>query len=116
MEGKVKIFLLEKGIEKKDVKVHFSGNKEVDKLINDIEHYPHAYVLACCFIDRQVEAEKAWSIPHHIKKVLGDFSIQTLLSPIRDQYVEIFKKDNLYRFNEKMADVSFSTVNGIHDI
>lgn len=70
MEGKVKTFLSEKGIEKKDIKVHFSGNKEVDELINDIEHYPHAYVLAC-FMNRQVKAEKAWSIPYHIRKGFG---------------------------------------------
>ncbi len=32
-------------------------------LVNDIEHYPHAFVLAC-IADRQTKADIAWSLPH----------------------------------------------------
>lgn len=113
MEGKVKIFLLEKGIEKKDVKVHFSGNKEVDELINDIEHYPHAYVLAC-FMDRQVKAEKAWSIPYEIKEELCDFSMKTLVSTSLQDYTEIFNNRNLHRYNNTMARVFHKAIQRIH--
>lgn len=115
MEKEVKTFLLNKANEKKEIKVHFTEDDRVNGLINDLEHYPHAYVLAC-FMDRQVKAEKAWSIPYYVKEALGDFSMQTLVNTTRKRYIEIFKEKNLHRFNEKMADVFFSGVKRIHDV
>ncbi len=112
MKKETKNFLLEKGIEKKGIKVHFTGDEKVNELINDLEHYPHAYILAC-FMDRQIQAEKAWCIPYRIKEVLGDFSIPTLASVTKSRYEEIFRDKNLHRFNEQMADVFYKAVNKI---
>jgi hypothetical protein len=39
-------------------KIEFSKNLEADELTNDIENYPHVFVLAC-LMDRQMKAEKA---------------------------------------------------------
>ncbi len=46
-------------------------------LVNDLEHYPHAFVLAC-IADRQTQADIAWSLPHAICKAAGDFEFETL--------------------------------------
>jgi len=37
----------------------FTGNKDANDLLNDLTHFPHAYVLAC-LMDRQVKAERAF--------------------------------------------------------
>ena len=35
------------------------NNNDANAFLNDLEKYPHAYVLACC-MDRQTKAERAW--------------------------------------------------------
>ena len=55
----------------------FTGVLEADRLLNDLNRYPHAFVLAC-IMNRQIKAEKAWVIPYRIAQKLGDFTIATL--------------------------------------
>jgi uncharacterized HhH-GPD family protein len=57
--------------------VKFTGDGQADNLLNDLENFPHAYVLACV-MDRQIKAEKAWLIPHFIAEKLGNFEFKTL--------------------------------------
>ena len=45
---------------------HFH-DENANKLLNDLDRYPHAYVLAG-LMDRQIKAERAWIIPYEIKK------------------------------------------------
>ena len=47
-------------------------------LVNDIERYPHAFVLACV-ADRQTKADIAWSLPHLVREAAEGFDIDTLL-------------------------------------
>ena len=47
------------------------------ELVNDLEHYPHAFVLGCV-ADRRVNAEIAWGLPNLIREEAGDFNIETL--------------------------------------
>ena len=54
--------------------VHFVDNEEANSILNDLEKYPHAYVLAC-LMDRQIKAERAWNIPYEIFKEIGSFSM-----------------------------------------
>ncbi len=46
-------------------------------LVNDLEHYPHAFVLGC-IADRRAHADIAWSIPGAIREAAGDFEFETL--------------------------------------
>ena len=48
--------------------VHFVDNEEANAMLNDLEKYPHAYVLAC-LMDRQIKAERAWTIPYEIFRI-----------------------------------------------
>lgn len=57
--------------------IKFTGNKAADELLNDIENYPHAFVLAC-IMDKQIKAELAWIIPYRISKKLGGFEFSIL--------------------------------------
>ncbi len=47
-------------------------------LVNDLERYPHAFVLACV-ADRQAPANIAWDLPHKIRKEARDFEFDTLV-------------------------------------
>ena len=48
-------------------KVKFTGNEEADTLLNDVNQFPHAYVLACVR-ERQIKAERAWLFPFYIQQ------------------------------------------------
>ncbi|MGE4385268.1 MAG: hypothetical protein AB7E39_05340 [Endomicrobiaceae bacterium] len=41
--------------------VHFIDDIPTNKILNDLENYPHMFVLAC-LMDRQIKAERAWAI------------------------------------------------------
>lgn len=55
----------------------FTGKPEADRLLNDLANFPHAFVLGC-IMDRQIKAERAWSIPYHFANQIGDFSFTRL--------------------------------------
>lgn len=92
--------------------VHLVDDKEQNDFLNDIENTPQAYVLAC-LMDRQIKAERAWSIPYRIKEIIGSFEIDELASVSLEEYKNIFNKNTLHRFNDTMAGVFYSAV---HDI
>ena len=92
--------------------VHLVDDDEANKFLNDLINYPHAYVLAC-MMDRQIKAEKAWIIAQLIKEEIGSFEIQVLGEKSLEEYIEIFNRLKLHRFNDIMAKVFF---NGVHHI
>ncbi|MBQ9682766.1 MAG: hypothetical protein IJV35_05800 [Neisseriaceae bacterium] len=96
----------------KENSVHLVNNKDANELLNNLHDYPHAYVLAC-FMDRQIKAEKAWSLPFKVKREVGQFDIETLAKITPDEYKKIFVNKKLHRFNDKMAEVFYETVQKI---
>ena len=93
--------------------VPFTKNAEADILLNDLDNYPHAFVLACV-MDRQIKAERAWLIPYAISERLGTFSIEALgrLSP---EEIKGFmaKPAPLHRFVDTMGGLLWSAVQRI---
>jgi hypothetical protein len=57
--------------------IRFTQHDEADALLNNLDEYPHAFVLAC-IMDRQIKAERAWMIPFHFQEKIGDFSMAAL--------------------------------------
>ena len=92
--------------------IPFVNDIEQDEFLNDIENTPHAFVLAC-LMDRQVKAERAWSIPFRIKEIIGSFKIDDLASVSLEEYKNIFNRNVLHRFNDTMAEVFYSAVQDI---
>ncbi|MDD4495265.1 MAG: iron-sulfur cluster loop [Eubacteriales bacterium] len=89
--------------------IRFVDDKVQNDFVNDIEHVPHAYVLACV-MDRQLKSERAWTIPYRIKEIIGSFDISVLQAVSLDEYKKIFSDNALHRYNEIMADVFYSVV------
>jgi hypothetical protein len=94
-------------------KVKFTGNEDADSLLNNINEFPHAYVLACV-MDRQIKAERAWLIPYCISQEIGGFDFERLLRLDSNFLKEIFKKKSLHRFNDTMAENFYSAIQLIH--
>jgi len=94
-------------------KIKFTKNSEADDLLNNLQEFPHAFILACV-MDRQIKAERAWFIPYRISKEIGGFKFSKLLQLHLDQIKEIFRRNNLHRFNETMAENFYLAINIIH--
>jgi endonuclease III len=90
--------------------IQFTKVAEADALLNDLDTYPHAFVLACV-MDRQVKAEKAWLIPYRISEKLGGFSMETLSQlSVADVNRLMSQPVPLHRFVEKMSSFFYSAV------
>lgn len=92
--------------------VHLVDDPEANAFLNDLEHFPHAYVLACC-MDRQTKAEQAWMIPIKIRDIIGDFSMDRLAAVSEKEYQQYFADNSLHRFNDTMGSVFYKTVQRI---
>jgi len=94
----------------------FTSVPEADVLLNDLEHYPHAFVLACV-MDRQIKTEKAWVIPYRISERLmseqlgNDFSMETL-SKLSEADINrlMSQPEPLHIFVKKMSGIFYSAV------
>ena len=93
-----------KEAEPEKYRVHFSANIEAHNLINNLEEFPHAYVLAC-LMDRQIKAEKAWEIPYKIKTHIGSFTLDQILRKSEEFYSWLFKEHKFHRLNSEMGKI-----------
>lgn len=93
--------------------VHFTQNSQANALLNDIENYPHVFVLACV-MDRQIKTEKAWLIPYLVCQKIGDFSIKKLSTLSREEIYRLMKDpEPLHRFVDMMAKYFYRAVQRI---
>lgn len=92
--------------------VHFTGNNQVDLFLNNLEKYPHAFVLAC-LMDRQIKAERAWKIPFRVSEKIGAKKIDELATLTLNEYVNLFESEKLHRFNKTMAEIFYKAVQKI---
>jgi len=93
--------------------IPFTHDQEADALLNDLERYPHAFVLACV-MDRQVKAEKAWRIPYAFKQRSGSFEFSDLEKLSLTKTKRHFnQKPVLHRFTDEMPKNFFSAVQRI---
>lgn len=95
--------------------VHFVDDEEANSILNDLEKYPHAYVLAC-LMGRQIKAERAWAIPYAIYKELNSFLLEDLSEVGLSELKRIFNANKLHRFNDTMASVFHDAVLQIKNI
>lgn len=94
--------------------VNFTDDPNVNKLLNNLEEYPHAFVLGCV-MDKQVPAHRAWEIPYKISVEYGRFDIDFLAEISVEKYKELFNENKYHRFNDKCAEDFYYAVHKIKD-
>ncbi|MDA2934433.1 iron-sulfur cluster loop [Acidobacteria bacterium AH-259-D05] len=57
--------------------VEFTGDSEANELLNDLQTFPHAFVLGCV-LNRQIKGELDWTVPHRLSQRLGSFEMNHL--------------------------------------
>lgn len=93
--------------------IRFTDHLEADALLNDLVHYPHAFVTAC-IMDRQIKAEKAWLIPYHFQARLGSFEITALQKlSLEDTTSLMCQPYPLHRFPNNMSKDFHSAIHRI---
>jgi endonuclease III len=92
--------------------VQLVDDPEIHAFLNDIEQYPHAYVLGC-LMDCQMKSEKAFAIPWLVKKSVSSFSIDRLAVYSEGYYQDLFISKNLHRFSIDKAKVFHAAVQRI---
>jgi endonuclease III len=93
----------------------FATPAAADELVKDLNGHPHAYVIACV-MDRQVTAEKAWSIPYMMQQRLGSFEFPFLLERSENELeYAMLHPSPLHRFNAVMATSMHAAIHRISD-
>ncbi len=92
-----------------------TGDKTVDEYYNDIDKYPHIYVLGC-LMDKQIKAEKAWLIPFEVCKHFNAFEMSELINVSKHDIEEFFMAKKLHRFNKEMSAVFYEGIQRIHTV
>lgn len=99
---------------KNDGIIEFTKVLEADKLLCDLEKYPHAFLLSCIG-DKQMDSTAAWLIPYKLKELIGDFSIKTLYNMSLKQLQELFATGKLHRYNNQIPIEYYSAIHRIVD-
>jgi len=90
----------------------FTKNPIIDKYLNDLDYYPHFFVLACV-MDRQMKAERAWMIPYFVSQEIGHQDFQSFSKLSLEETNKIFQDNRLHRFNEIMANYLYKAIQRI---
>lgn len=93
--------------------VTFSLNPDADALLNDVENYPHFFVLGCV-MDRQIKAEKAWVIPYRISQSIEGKQFSDFLKLDLATIIRIFNEKHLHRMPNIMAKCFYEAIQKIH--
>lgn len=82
----------------------FSGDKSLDRYLNDIDRFPHLFVLGCV-ADYQVKFEKAWRVPMALAEHAGGKSFQAMCRMPQKKMRAVMKgPPALHRFPVAVAD------------
>lgn len=93
--------------------VDFVPLPEANALLNDLEHHPHAFVLAC-LVDRQDTAERAWMLPYRLGERAGSWELADLAAlPPESIAKHLLEPDALHRYPAKMAPVVYAALKRI---
>jgi endonuclease III len=83
----------------------FAYDSAADRILNDIEHYPQAFVLAC-LCDRQGSAKRAWRVPYELLCRLGTLDVGQLAKLSEADWLHVVRNPtSIHRMPETMAKV-----------
>lgn len=97
MSDEIRNRLLERAEELREEKedgvvagIELSARSDAE-LVNDLENYPHAFVIGC-IMDRQIDAEKAWEIPGRFRERYGSFLMEDLTELSLERTETLFRQ------------------------
>lgn len=90
-----------------------TGSSEADRLMNNIDEFPHLFVLGCV-MDRQINFGRAWIIPYRVGEFAGGFRFTSFKKLSSADLEHFFEKKKLHRFNKVTAQHFFKAINKIH--
>lgn len=98
------------------VPTEFTRDPKANRMLNDLDRYPHAFVLGCV-MDRNIQTERAWLIPYVFSQRPGGLSMKALAKLSRRDVKRIMSRPApLHRFVHDMSDYFYSAVQKIiHD-
>jgi endonuclease-3 len=103
----------EERIHRSTTKLDFeTGSPVAEDLLNDIETYPHMFLLGCV-MDRQITAGRAWALPFKVGEQLGGFDFARFAACDLPKLTGIFKRERLHRFPAGMAECFYKAVGRI---
>lgn len=96
----------------------FTGEAEPDALLQNIDQYPHLFVLGC-IMDRQTSAKRAWIIPYRVSTELLDgpeFSgfLRLNLNQLQKSFGVDRANNRWHRFPDVMARCFYEGIQIIH--
>lgn len=96
--------------------VEFTGVEKYDLLLNDLNEFPHAFVIACV-MDRQIKAEIAWAAPAHLKKRIGTFQFAKL-AQLSQEKVKLYltKPTPLHRYTDNISKCVYNAIQTIDHV
>jgi len=95
-------------------RVKFTGEPEADEFLNNIEEYPHAFVLGCMMDQSgKINAERAWRIPHTIAKSIKGFDFRRFQSLDATAVNSMFVEQALHTYPSRMAKFFYLTIQDI---
>ena len=98
---------------KGDGTAHLVDDENINNLLNNLEEYPHAFVLGCV-MDRRIPAERAWAIPYKVCEALkGKFDIDTLAEQTEEYYINLFEKEGYHIIGEAAPKAFYRAVQKI---
>ena len=94
--------------------VEFSGDSEADELINDLQVYPHAFLIACV-ANRQIKGELDWTLPYRLKQRLGHLWMSRLCElTLQDIEAVTSKPEPVEGFTTEVCKNIYGAVSLIH--
>lgn len=91
----------------------YTNAAEAERLLNDFDTYPHAFVIGC-IADKQVDADIAWLTPYNVSTQVNDFDIRSLAELSLDDFRRILANATpKHRYHKSVAEEIFL---GIHMI
>lgn len=96
--------------------VEFVPLAEANALLNDLDHHPHAFVLAC-LVDRQDTAERAWTLPYRLGERAGSSELVDLAALTPEGVAgHLTGPSALHRYPAKMAPVVYTALQRIKSL
>ena len=94
--------------------IRFTPKPRVNEVLNDIERFPHLFVLGIQ-MDRGIESALAWEVPFRVREELGlkSFDFKELRKPSIEELVRVFIGTGLHRYPAKMARIFYNTLEHI---